>query len=95
MISLRSQMFFTRRAACHPEGGKVIWQKKASRWSWTMKKSGGEPLNRDGQMFFACRGACHPKGEGYLTPSGCEPSWTMKKSGGEPLGGRSRHVLAQ
>ncbi|GAJ38425.1 hypothetical protein B4119_3827 [Parageobacillus caldoxylosilyticus] len=60
-----------------------------------MKKSGGEPLNRDGQMFFACRGACHPKGEGYLTPSGCEPSWTMKKSGGEPLGGRSRHVLAQ
>ncbi|OXB87572.1 hypothetical protein B9L21_13290 [Geobacillus uzenensis] len=31
-IGSRSQMFFTRRGACTPRG-KVIWQKRARRWS--------------------------------------------------------------
>ncbi|KDE47924.1 hypothetical protein DI44_11195 [Geobacillus sp. CAMR5420] len=37
-ISSRSQMFFTRRGACPPRG-KVIWQKRARRRSWTERKA--------------------------------------------------------
>jgi len=30
-------MFFTRRGAGAPRG-KVIWQKRARRWNWTIEK---------------------------------------------------------